>query len=221
MTQFYIKGDHRSTASAQHSTAIGRSLTASGINSLAMGVSTTASGDASTAMGLRNKARSYGETAIGLYNTDYTPNSTTNFDSSDRLFVIGNGTSLIAHSDALIIFKNGDATLSGTLTQLSDVQLKMNITALEQSLDKLLKLQGVNYHWNEVKPHDIESLQTGFIAQEVEKILPELVNQGSGGYKSVNYIGLIPHLIEALKESDQKVKKLEERLLKLESLINE
>jgi len=188
---------------------------------LAMGVSNTASGFASTAMGLRNKARSYGETAIGLYNTDYTPNSTTNFDSSDRLFVIGNGTSLIARSDALIIFKNGDATLSGTLTQLSDVQLKMNITALELSLDKLLKLQGVNYHWNEVKPHDIESLQTGFIAQEVEKILPELVNQGSGGYKSVNYIGLIPHLIEALKESDQKVKKLEERLLKLESLINE
>ena len=102
----------------------------------------------------------------------------------------------------------------------------MNITGLEQSLDKLLKLQGVNYHWNNVKPHDTESLQTGFVAQEVEKILPELVTQSSDGYKSVNYIGLIPQELktenEQLKqESDHKIKSLEERLLKLENLINE
>jgi len=78
----------------------------------------------------------------------------------------------------------------------------------------------------------MESLQTGLIAQEVEKILPELVNEASDGYKSVNYIGLIPHLIEAVKELeaknellkkdyDQKIRNLEERLLRLESLIVE
>jgi hypothetical protein len=203
-----------------------------GIGSVGMGVWTTASGNFSTALGLVTTAGSYVETATGIYNTEYTPNSTTAFDSSDRLFVIGNGTGNVARSDALIIFKNGDATLSGTLTQLSDVQLKNNINSLDQSLVKLLKLQGVNYYWNDVKPHDTESLQTGLIAQEVEKILPELVNQGSDGYKSVNYIGLIPHLIEAVKElkteneqikheSDQKIKSLEGRLLKLESLIEE
>jgi len=43
-------------------------------------------------------------------------------------------------------------------------------------------------------------LQTGLIAQEVEKLFPELVNTDDKGYKSMNYNGLIPHLIEAVKE---------------------
>jgi hypothetical protein len=80
-------------------------------------------------------------------------------------------------------------------------------------------------------------LQTGLIAQEVEKIFPELVKTDEEGFKSVNYIGLVPHLIEAIKELklenqelksdnlktktavEQRVADLEEKILRFESLL--
>jgi len=218
------------SASGDFSTAMGDRTNASGNHSTTMGFLTNASGWISTAMGLQTFARSFGETTIGLYSTDYTPISTIFSATTDRLFVVGNGSNLSNRSDALIIYKNGNATLAGMLTQSSDARLKQEVAPLTKSLEKVAQLQGVHYKWNAVKPHDMESLQTGLIAQEVEKILPELVKESSDGYKSVNYIGLIPHLIEAIKElkaendtlqqeSDEKVKSLEERLLRLEKLI--
>ncbi|MCF6359233.1 MAG: tail fiber domain-containing protein [Cyclobacteriaceae bacterium] len=220
----------RTNASGHRSTAMGFSTIASSFNSTAMGNGTTASGDNATAMGFNTFARSLSETTIGIFNTDYTPNSTIGFNVADRLFVVGNGNSNIGRSDALIIYKNGNGTLAGTLTQLSDARLKQEVMPLAASLTKLRQLQGVHYKWNAVRPHDMESLQTGLIAQEIEKILPELVKEASDGYKSVNYVGLIPHLIEAVKEleaknalleqeSSAKIKSLEERLLRLEKLI--
>lgn len=53
-------------------------------------------------------ARSFGETAAGLFNTDYTPASTTSFNASDRLFVIGNGTDFSSRSNALTVLKSGN-----------------------------------------------------------------------------------------------------------------
>ena len=83
-------------ASGIYSIAMGASTTASGIASTAMGSSTTASGQASTSMGSTTTAKSYAETAIGIYNTSYTPTSTSAFSATDRLFVIGNGTTKAA-----------------------------------------------------------------------------------------------------------------------------
>jgi hypothetical protein len=80
-----------------------------------MGRSPTASGDGSTAIGWQTTAPSFAETAIGSYNTFYTPANTFWWDASDRLFVIGNGTPG-ANSDALVMLKNGNTTISGTVT---------------------------------------------------------------------------------------------------------
>ncbi|MDC0231026.1 tail fiber domain-containing protein, partial [Aureispira] len=102
-------------ATGYYSTAMGRGTKASEQNSTAMGYSTIASGISSTAMGHSTKARSYGETAIGLYNTDYTPGSTTNSNSNDRLFVVGNGTSTTL-SNALIIYKDGRMNINDAYT---------------------------------------------------------------------------------------------------------
>jgi uncharacterized protein YqjF (DUF2071 family) len=61
----------------------------------------------------------------------------------------------------------------------------------------LEKLNGYQYHWkNEARD---ATLQTGLLAQEVEKALPELVKTDEKGMKSVNYIGLIPYMLEAIK----------------------
>ncbi len=64
----------------------------------------------------------------------------------------------------------------------------------------------MSYNWNALgKEHggDIDKLQYGFIAQEVENILPAIVNTDSEGYKSIDYIKIIPFLTNAIRELDQ------------------
>ena len=77
-------------------------------NSVAMGSNTIASGDYSTALGTGTYARSWGETVIGTYSTDYTPQSTFVYDASDRLFVVGRGSSSGNRNNALTVMKNGN-----------------------------------------------------------------------------------------------------------------
>ncbi len=116
-----------STASGYGSTAFGSYTTALGNYSTALGYGTIASGNGSTALGNTTTAESYCETVIGRFNTNYTPSSTNEWNSADRLFVVGNGTTSAARSDALIVYKNGNATLKGTLTQGSDRNRKTDI----------------------------------------------------------------------------------------------
>ena len=81
-------------ASGSTSTAWGDDTQASATRSTAWGGSTEATGVNATAWGIQVSAKSYLETGLGRYNTDYTPNSTTSWNANDRLFGIGNGTSL-------------------------------------------------------------------------------------------------------------------------------
>ncbi len=105
-----IGGGGSLSATGNYSTVGGgNSNTASGhYSSVAGGYSNTASGDYSFAVGVGLYARSYGEMVIGTYNTDYTPTQSTSWNASDRLFVVGNGWSSYARSDALVILKNGN-----------------------------------------------------------------------------------------------------------------
>ena len=113
---------------------------------------------------------------------------------------------------------NGNMTIAGTLTQNSDRRLKTNLTKIQNSGTKLAQLQAYHYNW---KAADSDpSLQTGLLAQEVQKQFSELVNKEENGYLSVNYIGLIPHLIEAHKELKAENELLKERLAKIEAQLN-
>jgi len=90
---------------------------------------------------------------------------------------------------------------------VSDLRLKENITDLTGSLDKILQLRGVNYTWKDTENRGAET-HIGFIAQEVEEVIPELVGDGglpidedgNEAYKNVNYANLVPVLVEAIKE---------------------
>ena len=387
-----IYGGLATTASGFNATALGVGAIASGSSSFAIGYNATASGDISTCFGYYTTAKSFSETTFGLYNTDYSPASTTSWDVTDRLFVIGNGTGTATRSNAITVLKNGNtgigtsipnqllhvygtatataakiensgtaeailelkgggagstnwmvksegsvsavgagklnfrdntaglsrmvidpngnvgigmsspankvhifngssggtafasiftplviennshtyinllspdanetailfgktsnaasgvimynnsanlngfqfrangnitrmeiynngnAWLQGTLTQASDARLKTNIHPLSSSLQNIKKLNGYSYNWID-KNKDID-LQIGLLAQEVQKIYPQLVKQNDKGELSVNYIGLVPVLIESLKEQQQQIdelKKLVEKLLK-------
>jgi Chaperone of endosialidase/Head domain of trimeric autotransporter adhesin len=99
------------TASGSISTAMGANTTASGGYSTATGYHTISSATSSTAMGYYTTAKSYAEVAVGAYNTSNTPVSAFGFDSKDRAFGIGIGTSSTA-KDGLIVYKSGNTFIS-------------------------------------------------------------------------------------------------------------
>lgn len=99
----------------------------------------------------------------------------------------------------------------GTLTQSSDSTLKTNIHKIEGDiLSKVCKLDGYTYNWKDDKDGQ---LQVGFIAQEVEKVFPELVETiDSSNVKLMSYIGMIPYLLEAIKAQQTQIEDLKEQL---------
>ncbi|MCP4459455.1 MAG: tail fiber domain-containing protein, partial [Cytophagales bacterium] len=100
----------------------------------------------------------------------------------------------------------------------SDRRLKENIFLLQNTIEKLNKLGGYNYNY---KADSDKKKQIGVIAQELEKVFPELVSTNSEGYKMVNYQGLIPVLMEALKEQQVEINELNARLKTQESKLSE
>lgn len=105
----------------------------------------------------------------------------------------------------------GSICYATTPTVCSDIRLKKDFRQLTHSSQKLNQLQGYHYYWKNEKSSD---LQTGLIAQEVQKVFPELVKTDEEGMLSVDYVGLIPHLIEANKSLSTRIEKLEAALLK-------
>lgn len=121
---------------------------------------------------------------------------------------------------------------AGNDTEAVDVQGMLKVTSIDMNSDRRLKreiqpitqpnslsaLRPVSYYWNVEgeKRGGNKDLQYGFIAQEIEQVYPHLVNTSSDGYKSVNYIQVIPLLVKELQESQAKLKDLEGRLEKLE-----
>ena len=84
----------------------------------------------------------------------------------------------------------------------SDIKLKENLSKIENSLEKLFKISGYEYHWNKIAQEmypERTMLDVGVIAQEVKEIIPSAVVQREDGYLAVKYEKLIPLLIEAVK----------------------
>ena len=203
------------TASGNRATAMGERTTASGIWSTAMGYYTTASGLVSTAMGYYTTASDYSSTVIGQYNSSGSSATSANsFSTSAPAFVIGNGTASNAKSDAFKVMFNGDATVSNDLTVSGDVvissdaRLKSNIVSLGSTLPKLLQIDGKSY---EMKGKQ----KIGVLAQEIQEVFPELVSEDDNEMLAVNYQGLVPVLINALKEQQQEIDELKEVVQKL------
>ena len=90
--------------------------------------------------------------------------------------------------------------------------MKKDITNITDVDDFLTQLQGVRFHWKADDRADI-----GFIAQDVERVLPELVHTDSAGMKSVEYANIIPVLVEGYKSEKARADNLESRLQSLES----
>lgn len=153
-------------------------------------------------------------------------------DSEDN--IPGQGGNLILYSGSSL--DSGESiliTLAGQtgqitcvdLNETSDLRYKENITPLSNPLDKVLAMRGVSYQQKQQKASkkvSSKKSKIGFIGQEVEAVLPEIVSTNSEGYKSVSYTRLTAVLVEAMKEQQKLIKQqalaLEKALAKIAQL---
>lgn len=104
---------------------------------------------------------------------------------------------------------------------ISDRKFKKNIEAIEKPLETVLQLNGKKYDWrvNEFEKYNFtDRKQIGFIAQEVREVIPEIVHVDKDGEHSMNYTAMIPLLVEAIKEQQNQIILLENKLSDIEQL---
>ncbi len=120
----------------------------------------------------------------------------------------------------------GDIYATGDITAFSDVRKKTNIIHITGSMDIVTELQGVRYNWKKGKEgpapnkrfiKNEDKVRIGLIAQEVEKVLPEVVFTDDQGFKSINYANIVAVLIEGMKEQQQEISELRERIDKIDA----
>ena len=175
----------------------GNSITSSGATSLA------SLSDVSLSSLLNGQSLLYNSTSSKWVNGTPAGFSSASFATTGSNIFIGNQ----------IITGSITATSDVTAFSTSDKQLKDNITLIPNSLEKITKIGGYTFDWNnkqdiyEVGSHDI-----GVIAQELEEILPEVVITRDNGYKAVKYEKIVPLLIEAIKELKNEVDELKSKI---------
>ncbi len=130
--------------------------------------------------------------------------------------VYGNGVGNVIHTINTDDFGRITSVVSSAL--ISDRRLKDDIAKLDDSLDKTLTLNGYSYY---LKSDSLKlDRHYGVMAQEVEKVFPELIIQRSDGFMSVDYDGLIPVLLEAIKAQSKKIENLEKSLSEQTQKVN-
>ncbi len=114
------------------------------------------------------------------------------------------------------VSSSGDILADGDVVAFnsSDMRLKNNLQVIEGALDKIDGIAGYEFDWNDKSPgwarqrgHDV-----GVVAQEVQKIHPEIVEERKNGYLGVDYKRLVPLLIQSIKELKQEVEELKKKV---------
>ena len=219
-----VAGDtSQGVGSGGSATAMGKYNVATADASMAVNRGTQATNKASTSMGFRTISDNFGMLAIGVNNAAglgdtgadsyYYADGEYTGTAAGVAFVIGNGdVNTTAYqrgdnpSNAFIVNYDGSATLGGDLTVNSDARLKSNILSLGSTLAKLLLIDGKSYT---MKANE-STAKIGLLAQEVQQAFPELVKtaKDQDGTMSVNYQGMIPVLINAIKEQQKQIEEL-------------
>ena len=127
--------------------------------------------------------------------------------------------SFVIDGTAKLTVEDASASLTVPLSSTNDIiayassdeRLKENITPISKPLDKLKQIGGYEFDWND-KQNVHEGHDVGVIAQEIEAILPELVQTRDSGYKAVSYEKLVALLIEAVKEQQSQIDELKAKL---------
>ncbi len=228
-----VSGGSRNLASGYGSNVSGglQNLAKSRYGSVGGGVENTVTGLGATIPGgVGNTAQSWGEVVIGTYSDSVaTVSSRTSAVSTDRLFVIGNGTGsgITPRSNSLVMLKNGSTTVSGNwsgpaFTSPSDIRLKENIKTLTEVIEKLKEVRGVEFDWKILADNPMKNSghDLGIIAQELQKVYPGLVHEREDGYLTVDYAKLSAVLLQAFKEQQIQIDLMNDRINTIEKRLN-
>jgi hypothetical protein len=134
-------------------------------------------------------------------------------------FIITNGGNLLLGTtvdNGYRLFVNGTSAGTSAFQNVSDVRLKKDINPIKNGLDKVNKLNGISFNWNKDLRDDLnldDNNHLGLIAQDVEKILPQVVSTGSDELqtKTIAYSDIVPVLIEAIKELSAEIETLKQK----------
>lgn len=143
--------------------------------------------------------------------------------SIGRLTLGGNNASTTTTSGTLVV--TGGIGVSGAIYAgsdivayaASDIRLKENLSKIDNSLEKLLKISGYQYYWNKIAQEmhpERTMLDVGVLAHEIKEVLPSAVVKRADGYLAVNYDKLIPLLIESVKTLKEEVDRIKNYFFK-------
>lgn len=161
-----------------------------------------------------------GTNDVSSQSSSYFPVITQSNSGSVANFEVPSQTISIVPSAGRLNLTEVRATGDVTAFFSSDIALKENVENIPNALSKVVTLNGVSYDWTAdyiekrggedgyfVRKHDI-----GLIAQDVEKVLPEIVAQNGDGYKSIKYERVVALLVEAVKDLKKEVDNLKKGL---------
>ena len=171
-------------------------------------------GNGAPRIGFARNTTTTGEWSVGIDGTNgnqFVINNS-NDNSNRKLILSSSGVSVagtLTTGGACTI--NGNLTATGFVDSSSDIKLKTNIKTIDNALDKVLQLRGTEYdRIDRDNQHEI-----GVIAQEVEKIIPEVVHGDET--KTVSYGNMVAVLIEAIKEQNEVINEMKKEIDELKS----
>lgn len=191
---YSLAAGNATTASGNRSFSEGDGSTASGYAAHSEGVLTTASGQASHAEGRETIANHRSQHVFGEYNVA-DPSSAAASARGNYVEIVGKGTSTTP-SNARTLDWTGNETIAGTLTQSSDATLK-NVSS--EPIPDVSNIKAVRFTWKEDANRD-EAEHVGYLAQDVEKVLPFLVKEDAEGNKVLDYIAFLVAKVDSLEK---------------------
>lgn len=154
-------------------------------------------------------SRMYADNGTGYFAINTTSSNT------ERLRIVNSSGNILlgtSTDNGERLYVGGSIRATGTITANSDITLKKNLAKIENALEKVEQINGYTYEFKE----DDSKRHAGVIAQEIEGVLPEIVNKGNDGLLGVEYGNISALLIEAIKDLKSKNELLEARLVALE-----
>ncbi len=130
-----------------------------------------------------------------------------------NLRVGGGPGAMVSIAGALLQVDGGAGNTTGTWSNYSDARLKTHFGEIADPLGTVARLHGLTFEWKDKR---VPGRQMGFVAQEVEQVLPQWVREDSKGIKSIERIGMDALLIEAIKTLQKENQELRARMMALE-----
>ena len=149
-----------------------------------------------------------GNASLGDHNLVFCTNDASDDGNRERLVIFHDGEVRAKSTvSASLVRSSGDVVAFYT----SDERLKDNIETIDKPIYKLKQLRGVEYEWNGLQDiYPSGSRDSGIIAQDVQKVLPQLVKENSNGYLGVRHDRLVGLLVESIKDQQKQIDELKE-----------